>query len=191
MITTDIKEKVNYLKDIYNQQHYFIDRHDSMAERFINILLVEITALAIILSLVTDITTYLTIKYIALAFYIISFSITLIKLFLVIRPLSAIAKDEKNEKILRAENKNWIDASLIYYRGINSQRKESIKREKSPSEDYLDKIDENNISKDIVQQIFILAQYSDYKRKQIEKSVKWVIGTTIIGIVVALLLLAL
>ena len=191
MITTDIKEKVNYLKDIYNQQHYFIDRHDSMAERFINILLVEITALAVILSLVTDIDTFPTVKYIAITIYIILFSITLIKLFLVVRPLSSIAKNKNNEKLLRSENKNRIDDSLVYHQGINAQRKNAVDNEQVPSEIFLEKINDDNILKDLVQQIFILAQYSDYKRKKIEDSVKWVIGTTIIGIVVAHLLLAL
>ncbi|MBD5532029.1 MAG: hypothetical protein HDQ98_07510 [Lachnospiraceae bacterium] len=186
-----MKDKITYLKDIYNQQHYFIDRHDSMAEKFINILLVEVTALAIMLSMVTEIATFAIVKYAAITIYIVLFSITLIKLFLVIRPLSKMARNKNNEALLRAENKNWIDASLIYYQGINALRKKAIEQEHIPTETFLNSLSDEKISKDLVQQIFILAQYSDYKHRQIQKAVKWIIGTTITGIFAAILLLIL
>lgn len=187
----EFKEKICYLKDIYQQQHYFIDRHDTMAERFINILLVEITALTIIFSLVANITTYTVIKAISIIIYITFFSVTLIKLFLVIRPLSAIAKDKDNEELLRNENKKWVDSSLVYYQGINAHRKKATEQEESPSETYVSNLKDEIILKDLTQQIFILAQYSEYKSKQIRNSVKWVIGTTVLGIVTIILLIVL
>ena len=42
----NIKDKIYYLTMIFNQQNYFIDRHDSMAEKFINVLLVEVSCLS-------------------------------------------------------------------------------------------------------------------------------------------------
>lgn len=185
----EINEKITHLKDIYNQQHYFIDRHDSMAEKFINILLVEVTALTIILSAFSSNKNMCIIVYVAIAIYVLFFSITLIKLFLVVRPLSQIAKDKNNEALLRSENKNWIDISLFYYQGINAQRKMAIAQEKIPTQVYFNNITSENISKDLIQQIFILAQYSIYKHNQIQKSVKWIIATTLIGIFVAILVL--
>lgn len=44
----DNEKKLQYLQYIYSQQHYFVDRHDSMAEKFINILLVEVTCLSVV-----------------------------------------------------------------------------------------------------------------------------------------------
>lgn len=93
----DKKEKINYIMQIYNRQHYFVDRHDAMAEKFINVLLVEVTALTIIFSIVIQSFGVSIKQYIILSIYIVLFSITLIKLFLVIRPLSKIAIDKNNE----------------------------------------------------------------------------------------------
>lgn len=189
----DFKAQIENLKYIYQQQHYFIDRHDSMAEKFINILLVEVTALTIILLLTSDIPNDASIcsivKFVGILLYIIAFSITLTKLLLVIRPLSKLAKDKNNNKLVKEENKKWIKKSLIYYQGINLLRNEALENDNSSSETFISKLSDENLSKDLVQQIFILAQYSNYKSKLIQKSVKWVIGTTILGVVVTAVLI--
>lgn len=189
----DLKNQIENLKFIYQQQHYFIDRHDSMAEKFINILLVEVTALTIILLLTSDIpkdtSVCSIVKFVGIVLYIIVFSITLTKLLLVIRPLSKLAIDKNNNDLVKDENKKWIKNSLIYYQGINLHRNTALEDEKSPTETFISELTDENLSKDFVQQIFILAQYSDYKRKLIQKSVKWVIGTTILGVVVTTVLI--
>lgn len=187
----DKKEKINYIMQIYNRQHYFVDRHDAMAEKFINVLLVEVTALTIIFSIVIQSFGVSIKQYIILSIYIVLFSITLIKLFLVIRPLSKIAIDKNNELIIQKENKNWINNSLIYYQGIIARKNESLNNEKAPTEEYIKNITDDTIEKDLVQQIFILAQYSDFKRKKLEKTVFWTIITSIYGIIVAILLVVL
>lgn len=191
----ELKSIIEKLKYIYQQQHYFIDRHDSMAEKFINILLVEVTEITIILLLASDISNdvsiWAIIKYIGVAVYVIAFSITLTKLLLVIRPLSKIAKDKTNNELVKTENKKWIKNSLIYYQGINLHRDTALEEEKSPTETFLNELTDENLSKDFVQQIFILAQYSKYKSELIQKSVKWIIGTTILGVIVTVVLIVL
>lgn len=184
----DKKEKINYLMQIYDRQHYFVDRHDSMAEKFINVLLVEVTALTIIFSIVIQSFGVSIQQYIFLSIYILLFSFTLIKLFLVIRPLSKIAINRNNEQIIKKENKNWINNSLIYYQGIIARKNDSLDNEKPPTEEYLKSITDDTIEKDLVQQIFILAQYSDFKRKKLERTVSWTIITSIYGIIVGILL---
>ena len=134
---------------------------------------------------------YTIVKYIGIALYIVSFSITLSKLFFVIRPLSKKAKDKTNNDLVKEANKKWIESLLIYYQGINSHRNTSLENEIPPTETFINKITDENYSKDLVQQIFILAQYSKYKSELIQKSVKWVIGTTILGVVLTVALIIL
>ena len=188
-----LKSQIENLKYIYQQQHYFIDRHDSMAEKLINILLVEVTALTIILLLTSNIPKDASIctivKFVGIVLYVIVFSITLTKLLLVIRPLSKLAKDINNNKLVKDENKKWITSSLIYYQGINLHRNTALENENSPTETFISKLTDENLTKDLVQQIFILAQYSNYKSTLIQKSVNWVIVTTILGVVVTAVLI--
>lgn len=182
-------EIIKHLIWVYNQQHYFIDRHDSMAEKFINVLLVEITALTIVFTLIIQSSNATYFHYIILLIFIILFSVTLIKLFLIIRPLSKKAINKKNEDIVKSENKNWIENSSIYYRGIIAQKKAALENFQSPFDSYIKNITDENIKKDLVQQIFILAQYSNYKRQKLEIVVKWVIITSLYGLLATILLI--
>ena len=183
-MSIELKEKIEYLKIVYEQQHYFIDRHDNMAERLINILLVEITAFSIITSFFNaDEIEFSKIKIVALFLYLIMFLITIINLFLIIRPLSQKAKKPDDKSILSFENKKWIENSSFYYRGILSQINKAHSEEKIPSETYFKTFEEENISIDLIQQIFILAKYSDYKRKKIQNSVIMIIITTVLGLI--------
>lgn len=180
----NLRDKICYLKDIYDRQHYFVDRHDSMAEKFINILLVETTLLTLIITVLTNNSDICKLKYIAIVVYIVMFTITLIKLFLVVRPLSGIAKDNEGSRF-------WISNSIIYYQGINSHKLRALEKEESPTKAYLEIINDENICADLTRQILILAQYSEYKNKKLKKSVKWVIGTLLMGVVDAALLVLL
>lgn len=187
----ELKDKIEYLKMVYLQQHYFIDRHDNMAERLINILLVEITAFSIITSIFnpneTEIPKY---KIIIFLLYLVMFLITIINLFLIIRPLSQKAKKPDDKSILSNENKKWIENSSLYYRGILSQIEKAYSDEEKPSETYLNSFEDKSISIDLIQQIFILAKYSDYKRKKIQTSVVLIIITTVIGLISMIALIA-
>lgn len=184
------EKKLSILEKIYDRQHYFIDRHDGMAEKFINVLLVEITCLAIIFSLHIEKGSSLDYIHIgSLIVFVLLFTISLVKLFLVVRPLSSKAKKERDMSLLKGHDKAWIDKSIIYYRGVVSHIEHADKNEESSVETYLAKIDEKSIERDYAQQIMILAQYSDYKRKALESTI-WLIALTIIvGVISALLLI--
>lgn len=145
-------------------------------------LLVEITCLAIIYTLLTKEPKELSlIKIIPLLVFIVLFTYTIIQLLLVVQPLSRKAKKEKDESLINAENKKWIRNSSIYYQGIVAQIESALEEEKIPSEEFLNNISVEHLTKDLVQQIFILAQYSNYKRKKLEVAIIWIILTTIIG----------
>lgn len=179
-------KKVEILEKIYYQQHYFVDRHDSMAERFMNILLVEVSCFAFIFTMcMKDKTT--TVRWLSITqallilLFLACFVTSLIKLFLIIRPLSTKAKDSK-ENLIKIENKPWILNSSVYYQGILAQIQNAKKNEKVPSEEYLAQLDNNNLGRDYLQQIFILSQYSQYKKERLEAVLKWIIGTSVFGV---------
>lgn len=179
-------KKVEILEKIYYQQHYFVDRHDSMAERFMNILLVEVSCFAFIFTMcMKDKTT--TVRWLSITqallilLFLACFVTSLIKLFLIIRPLSTKAKDSE-ENLIKIENKPWILNSSVYYQGILAQIQNAKKNEKVPSEEYLAQLDNNNLGRDYLQQIFILSQYSQYKKERLEAVLKWIIGTSVFGV---------
>lgn len=182
----DDKDKINYLLNIYNQQHYFIDRHDSMAEKFINILLVEVTCLSIVYALIfgaIEKETLSVIQTVSISIFIVVFVVSLIKLLFIVQPLSKKAKKFDNESLVNKENKLWIKKSLFYYQGIINQIEDALTNSKVPSQNYLSLLELENIKNDLVQQVFILAQYSNYKRKKLERAIYWIIATTIVGLI--------
>ncbi|MEA4895363.1 MAG: hypothetical protein VB064_08870 [Oscillospiraceae bacterium] len=182
--------QIETLSKIYDRQHYFIDRHDSMAEKLMNTLLIELSGLTILYSLLIDKIQPLSFKTLLPLFvFVVLFTASLVQLILVIRPLSSKAKNEKDKSLLNEENKKWISDSSIYYRGIVSQIKKSLEEQKVPSAVYLDRMNNRNITADLIQQIFILAQYSEFKRTKLETAIKWIIATTVIGVVAATYLL--
>lgn len=183
------RERLQCLERIYDRQHYFIDRHDSMAEKFINVLLAEVTCLAIIFSLCINQEVPLKcIHIVSLFLFVLLFTVSVVKLFLVVRPLSSKAKKERDLSMLKGNDKAWIEESIIYYRGIVSHIERAYKNEESSIETYLKKV-EDNLERDYAQQIMILAQYSNYKRKVLESSIWLIAITLIVGVMSAFLLI--
>ena len=178
------------LNGIYLQQHYFIERHDSMAEKFINVLLVEITCLTLFSSFLIKAEEKLPVLIIlCMGVFVILFFIALRNLLCIIRPLSSKAKKENDFSIINVTSKNAIHTSSIYYQGIISQLKNRQDDSKSVVDSYLETINPKRLSEDYAEQIFILAQYSDYKRIQLEKTLKFVKAATLFCIIAILLLL--
>lgn len=185
-----MNDKIQFLEKIYDRQHYFIDRHDAMAEKFINVLLVEVTCLAIIFSLYINQEIPLKCIHIcSLILFVVLFTLSLVKLFLVVRPLSSKAKKERDLSLLKGHDKAWIDKSIIYYRGIVSHIENANENEESSIETYLEKIKETCLERDYAQQIMILSQYSNYKRKALEGTIWWIAITLIVGVISAFLLI--
>ena len=178
------KGTLNILEKIYQQQHFFIDRHDSMAEKFMNVLLIEATCFMLFFSIRININADCNpslIQTVLLVLFLIFFIVTLCRLYFVVRPLSTKAREEEDESLIRAENKKWILNSSIYYQGIVKQIKTAEENEKIPSEEYLSHLSDSEIGRDYLQQIFILAQYNVYKKTKLEAVLKWIIATTIVG----------
>lgn len=187
------KEKVQLLEKIYLQQHYFIDRHDSMAERFMSILLIEATCFAFIFSTCAKDRTkifWLTyVQYFLVVVFLLLLFTSLIKLFLIVRPLSKKARDN-GEVLLKTEHKQWIDSSFIYYQGIIARIQEAKNAEKVPSQEYINQLDDESLGQDYLQQIFILSQYSKFKKEKLEVALKWIIGTSVFGVLATISFLA-
>lgn len=187
----DNEKKLQYLQGIYNQQHYFVDRHDSMAEKFINILLVEITCLSVVYALIFNDNQNGSPHWyhiLPIILFVVSFVVTLIQLLFVIRPLSSKAKKYDDESLINKENKLWIKKSSLYYQGIISQIDAALANSKVPSEFFLNQIDTQNAIDDLIQQIFILAQYSNYKREKLERLIYYISATTVLGVISVLIL---
>lgn len=182
-------KRLEYLEKIFHQQHYFIERHDSMAEKFIHVLLVEATCFAFIFGYVADKGKINIWQAILVCIFLISFIVSLCQLFLIVRPLSTKAKKREDESLIKAENKKWISHSSIYYQGIVAQVKKAKEKERVPSDEYLSHINDEEIERDYLQQIFILAQYSVYKKKKLETALGWIMATTFLGVFTAVVLL--
>lgn len=187
----DDEKKLQYLQYIYSQQHYFVDRHDSMAEKFINILLVEVTCLSVVYALIFNGNQETTPKWFHIlptGLFVISFVASLVKLLFIVRPLSTKAKKYDDESLISKGNKAWVKKSSLYYQGIIDQIGAALSDNKVPSECFLDQIDMQNATNDLIQQIFILAQYSNYKREKLEQSIYYIIATTVLGVISVLVL---
>ncbi len=187
----DSEKKLQYLQNIYNQQHYFVDRHDSMAEKFINILLVEVTCLSVVYALIFNGNQESAPQWfhiLPIGLFVFAFVASLVKLLFIVRPLSSKAKKYDDESLISKGNKVWVKKSSLYYQGIINQIDAALSNNKVPSECFLDQIDTQSATNDLIQQIFILAQYSNYKREKLEESIYYIIATTILGIISVLVL---
>ena len=111
------KDKLDYLLNIYNQQHYFVDRHDSMAEKFINILLAEVSCISVVYAIIFNGSQTTGPKWYqisSIALFVVLFVITLVKLLFIVRPLSSKAKKYNDESLISKANKSWVKKSSMY-----------------------------------------------------------------------------
>lgn len=188
----DQNKKYEKVLRIYEQQHYFIERHDSMAEKFMNMLLIELTCLSIVYTLIldgADSFSWHWWQWLPSTLFVVVFVISLIKLLLIVRPLSSKAKQYNDESLVQEQNKASILKSSFYYQGIVSQMRYANKKKLNPFDYFLEHINERNLTEDLTQQIFVLAQYSNYKKDKLEKSINWIIATTILGVISVVTLL--
>lgn len=177
--------KLRTLERIYDRQHYFIDRHEVMAEKILITLMIIGGFVSIIFSLFSKPLSNLFVWGLLITFEILFFVFFLYSIYLVIqtvRPLSSKALEQFDEKFLPRIGKQWVTASLIYHRGILKFINDSLAEGKHPVDMYYSAIDRDNITRDYVKQIFILAYYSNYKRRQLENTTKYAIITIILGI---------
>lgn len=182
----NMKDKIDYLQFIYNQQNYFVDRHDAMAEKFINILLAELSCISVVYAIVFNGAEAFNPKWyqiLPIAGFIVLFMTTLIKLLLIVRPLSSKAKKYRDDNLIGKSNKVWVKKSSLYYQGIISQIVSALSDNKVPSNCFMEQLTEENLANDFTQQIFILAQYSDYKKEKLECSIFFIIATTVVGLI--------
>ena len=171
---------------IYNRQHYFVERHDAMAEKMLGILSLVAGVVSAVVAINADKTgQYFWIVFALLSVHLTLFFVALFILISSIRPLSTTAGNIKDETLVKTENKNWLRNSVIYYRGITSLIGESLTKHAIPTEYYRESV-KNNFHGDLVQQIFILASYSEYKRKKLETATKLMIAAIVTGIIVVL-----
>lgn len=178
----ETKDKLDIIKKIYEQQHYFIDRHDSMAEKHISALLAEVAILTIITSVFGKTekqTVFFGILFVAFA---ILFFITLVNSFLIISPLSSKAQNLKNLSFVDTELKQRISTSSLYYKGILKQVLDAKVNNCIPIEKYKDNITFDNLLDDYTNQIFILAHYNQYKHNKLKINLGLLLVTTVLAI---------
>lgn len=191
------QDKISYLMQVYDRQHYFIDRHDGMAEKFINILLVEATCFSIMYTLLVGVkgtdtdSGIMWYHIIPMLLFLFAFIYTLIYLLLTVRPLSRIAKRRSTEELAPKTMKSWVKDSLIYYQGINKISERADKEQAVGEQAYLQHISPQEIEEDLARQIMILAKYPEYKKDRLEAAVRWIIATSTLGLLSILLLLLL
>jgi len=175
-----------YLLDIYNRQHYFADRHDAMAERMLKILSIIVGFVSALVVLQIDKAgSFIWLAAVLLGIHWCFFIATLYTLMSIIGPLSSKAHNHQDESILPTGDKGWITNSVLYYRGITSLINLALQQEKIPKECFMEKV-KKDFTQDLVQQIFILAKYSEYKRKRLEFATKFTFATCISGSVLVL-----
>lgn len=158
--------KIDNIYRVYKQQHYFVDRHEIMAEQMLTVILVLTTIIAAIITFnFNDIRNiYLAVPFII---YIICFLISIFEIMCAIQPLSS-----KSSKFLETFNSNWPNESIIYYRGIIEIMKKALAENNSPLDEYRRLLGNEVFEKDLIKQICILANYSDIKRRHLEKAKK-------------------
>ncbi|AMM40842.1 conserved hypothetical protein, membrane [Candidatus Desulfofervidus auxilii] len=181
----DLKIKLEILEQIYDRQHYFIDRHEVMAEKMLTSLMITGGLVSVVFSLISRSSISLYVWYLLFTsgvLFFVSFLITFYLVIQTIRPLSSKAIKEFDEYLLPKIGKPWVKSSLIYHRGILKFIESCLGKNNNPVKEYYSAINMNNILNDYIKQIFILAYYSNYKRKQLEKASKYIIITIILGI---------
>ncbi|CEQ10375.1 Uncharacterised protein [[Clostridium] sordellii] len=175
------KDKLKNLKEIYSQQHYFIDRHDSMSEKYISILTFIATALTVLFTLNSDkIRSYKSLFILSFGFLFFFLIVAIVKVIFIFNPLSEyfIRKSSTSEN-----RKDYIMKSYIYYRGIINR----IDYEGSAR--YVENINEQNLIEDITNQIYVLANYNEVKRKRLDKAKIWILITVLIALINVFLIL--
>lgn len=173
--------KLEQLKFLYEKQHYFIDRHEVMAEKYFAIL----TMLASVSTILMTVTSEKMgdFKYYIIGIYIIFlilFVISLIKLINIVNPMSTILMNKHKEI---KKKKSWVNESFIYYRGI-------VNKFKSISDDeFIEELEIEKLSLDFVRQINVLAEYSNHKREKLEEVKIWVVFAIIFSSITIILLI--
>lgn len=178
--------QLEQLEKVYQQQHYFIDRHDAMAEKFINVLLVEVTCFSFLFTARVGVSTGSGLHSCAVASILVFlglFVLSLLHLFLIVRPLSRKAAKLRDESLVKRENKYWITKSSLYYKGIIEQYNDALQDNKVPFEAYCENLTSDSIAQDYYQQIVILARYSQYKHNQLNLGLYLVCATTAMGLI--------
>lgn len=181
MQNIDEHSKLDYIIQIYERQHYFIDRHETMAEKLLSVILILTTIISAIVTFnFSDIRNgYMIIPF---CVYLICFLFSIYKIIDTIQPLSSKAIDTSTNFIEKS-NKSWLEESLIYYRGIIKIKNGALNENKIPIVEYENLLSEENYSRDLIKQIFILAYYSDYKRESLEIAKNLTKITVLIGII--------
>lgn len=187
-LSDELISKILVLQRIYDRHHYFIDRHDGMAEKMMNALVIITTIISAMAALkINSSGKFLIVILIVYVIFMLLFCVTLIILLRTIRPLSKKAIKYKDETLLIREHKKNVNASVLYHRGIISIIEAALEEECSPSELYLKKLNEN-YEKDLVSQIFILAQYNQYKRVYLERATLFMELTIVSGVILVIII---
>ncbi len=161
------------LKFIYDKQHYFIDRHETMAGKYFTVLTFITGALTLLISVKLEkLTDHKSVILISFGLLFFCFFVSIFKLINTINPLSSTLL--KSHEQIKSKT-DWVENSFIYYRGIMDIFNSGGHIE------YISKINEQSFINDLSKQIYILANYSDIKRDKLEKAKKWISSTLILS----------
>jgi len=180
------KFKLDILEKICERQHFFIDRHETIAEKLFTSLAILGGFVSIVLGFHPLRSSNRAIAFSFLFMVILFFGVFLLSFYLIlntIRPLSSKALRKVDNELIPSTTKLWIKESLIYYRGITKLVKECLSGNKDPIVEYNRAITENNITNDYIKQIFILSYYSDFKRGQLELATILTASSAVLGII--------
>ena len=185
----ELEKKLEFLERTYDRQHYFVDRHEVMAEKVLTVLMITGGFVSICVTFFSKYSSELTpfgeyllyFSTITAIIFTIFFIISFYLVIQAIRPLSSKALDKLDDKFIPNGNMLWIDSSIIYYRGI-LKFLDSVPKDKDPIKEYSEKIGMENIINNYIAQIYILSFYSNYKRIKLEKAMKYATYTIILGI---------
>ncbi|MCJ7424664.1 hypothetical protein MUP01_10425 [Candidatus Bathyarchaeota archaeon] len=185
------KFKLGMLEKIYERQHFFIDRHETIAEKLFTSLAILGGFVSIVLGFHPLRSSNRAIAFSFLFMVILFFGVFLLSFCLIlntIRPLSSKALRKVDNELIPSTTKPWIKESLIYYRGITKLVKECLSGKKDPIMEYNRAITENNITNDYIKQIFILSYYSDFKRDQLERATILTVSSAVLGVILLVVL---
>jgi len=187
--TTETATNFPILQDIYDRQHYFIDRHESMGKKLLSALVLTGGLVSIVFTLAEKMAATGALRYAFLCYVLVFFAFFVASYFAVskaLRPLSSKALSWLDLELLPSHGKDWVKASRVYYRGILERAAEATKHGRDPVTDLMARLNENELCVDLSRQIIILAYYSDYKRKYLERATKLTTLTILIGIIALL-----
>jgi hypothetical protein len=185
------KFKLDILEKIYERQHFFIDRHETMAEKLFTSLAILGGFVSIVLGFHPLQSSSRAIAFSFLFMVVLFFGFFLLSFCMIlntIRPLSSKALREVDNELVPNTTKPWIKESLIYYRGITELVTRCFSSKKDPVAEYNRVVTENNITNDYIRQIFILSYYSDFKRDQLELATILTGISAVLGIILLVVL---